>query len=190
MRMIVGAVLKALPALGLAIWICTRDPSIRAGPGMRLAAGLACGALGDFLLAAPGLFLAGMAAFFAQHALYVSVFFPEREMRAARLPWAAGLAIAACGLFAVLSPHLGALTWPVLIYSFALLAMAVTAVLRRPASLTVALGATLFFASDALLAVNRFVTRLPAAGVTVLATYYAGQLLIARGWVHDRASTQ
>ena len=185
--MVVAAVLKALPALGLAVWIWTRAGP---GPGRRLAAGLALGALGDFLLASPALFLAGMGAFFAQHALYVSVFFAEREMRAARLPWAGGLTAAAVALFAVLLPHLGALTWPVLVYSLALLAMAVTATLRRPAALTVGIGATLFFASDALLAINRFVTRLPAAGILILATYYAGQFFIARGWLKDRASAR
>jgi uncharacterized membrane protein YhhN len=184
--MMVGAVLKALPVLGLAIWVWTR---VAGGPGRRLAAGLALGALGDFLLTSPALFLAGMAAFFAQHALYVSVFLPERELRAGRLPWAAGLVLAAIALVAVLLPHLGGLTWPVLVYSLALLAMAVTAVLRRPPALTVALGATLFFASDALLAVNRFVARFPAACLAILATYYAGQFLIARGWLKDREGT-
>jgi uncharacterized membrane protein YhhN len=187
--MAIGAVLKALPVLGLAVWIWTRGPAVRAGPGNRLAAGLALGALGDFLLASPTLFLAGMAAFFAQHALYISVFFPERELRAARVPWVAALVLAAIALFAVLLPHLGALTWPVFIYSLALLAMAVTAVLRRSSALTVAIGATLFFASDAFLAFNRFVTRLPAAGLVILATYYAGQFLIAYGWVTDRKGT-
>lgn len=181
--MMIGAVLKALPVLGLAAWLWTR---VRTGPGPRLAAGMALGALGDFLLASPALFLAGMAAFFAQHALYISVFLPECELRPARLPWVLALVLAACGLFAVLFPHLGALTWPVLIYSLALLAMAVTATLRRSPALTVAFGATLFFASDAVLAFNRFVTRLPAAGIAILGTYYAGQLLIARGWVADR----
>jgi uncharacterized membrane protein YhhN len=182
--MMVGAILKALPVLGLALWIWTRGPAL--GAGGRLAAGLALGALGDFLLAAPGLFLLGMAAFFTQHALYISVFLPELKLRRARLPWVGGLVLAACALVAILWPHLGALAWPVLIYSLALLAMAVTATLRRSPALAVALGATLFFVSDALLAFNRFVSRLPAAGIVILATYYAGQFLIARGWLADR----
>jgi uncharacterized membrane protein YhhN len=180
--MMLGALLKALPALGLAIWVWTR---VHGGPGRRLALGLAFGALGDFVLARPGLFLAGMAAFFAQHALYISVFLPEVKPRASRLIWAGALVAAACALIAVLWPHLGPLAWPVLVYSLALTAMAVTAVLRRPESVVVALGATIFFASDALLAVNRFATRLPAAGLLVLATYYLGQLLISKGSISD-----
>ena len=40
------------------------------------------------------------------------------------------------------------------------------------------IGAVLFVFSDAVLAINRFVTPVPDAGVLIMATYYAAQLLI------------
>ncbi|WP_341890481.1 lysoplasmalogenase family protein, partial [Variovorax sp. YR752] len=44
----------------------------------------------------------------------------------------------------------------------------------------VAVGACFFMLSDALLAINRFVSPLPLASLWVLATYYAAQMLIVR----------
>ena len=61
-------------------------------------------------------------------------------------------------------------------------------VLRNPASLLVAAGASLFMLSDSLLAINRFVQPLPWAAVGVLATYYAAQALILHGFLR-RADT-
>ncbi|MNT94679.1 YhhN-like protein [compost metagenome] len=56
------------------------------------------------------------------------------------------------------------------------------AVLRSsdPAALWVAVGACFFMLSDALLAINRFVSPLPLASLWVLSTYYAAQMLIVR----------
>ena len=52
-----------------------------------------------------------------------------------------------------------------------------------PAALRVSLGAALFFASDALLAWNRFVQPLPAARLKVRILYHLGQGLLAWGLV-------
>jgi alkylglycerol monooxygenase len=51
--------------------------------------------------------------------------------------------------------------------------------LRDRASVSVAIGAVFFMASDSLLAINRFAAPLPMAQFFVLATYYVAQLLIA-----------
>ena len=52
---------------------------------------------------------------------------------------------------------------------------------RDRASVLVAAGAIAFVASDTLLALNRFVSPLPASAVWVLSTYYAAQCLIIGG---------
>ena len=51
------------------------------------------------------------------------------------------------------------------------------------------IGAAFFMLSDALLAINRFVTPLPWAALGVLGTYFTAQVLIARGCVAGRLST-
>ncbi len=45
----------------------------------------------------------------------------------------------------------------------------------------VALGATVFVASDAILAVNRFVRPVPGARLSLIVTYQVGQALITAG---------
>jgi alkylglycerol monooxygenase len=51
-------------------------------------------------------------------------------------------------------------------------------VLRDAPSIAVALGAGIFMLSDSLIAIDRFVTPIPLAGLWVLSTYYAAQILI------------
>ena len=51
----------------------------------------------------------------------------------------------------------------------------------------VAVGALFFLASDATLAINRFVTPLPHAAVWVLGSYYAAQCFLVMGWLRGQA---
>ncbi len=53
-------------------------------------------------------------------------------------------------------------------------------VLKDAASRWVAVAACIFMLSDACIAINKFVTPLPLAGLWILVTYYTAQLLIAR----------
>ena len=74
---------------------------------------------------------------------------------------------------------------PVALYVGVIALMAAQAIgrataLRNRGAVGLALGAGFFMLSDALLAVNRFVTPLPMAQLGVLATYYAAQILIVR----------
>ncbi len=50
------------------------------------------------------------------------------------------------------------------------------------------IGGALFMASDTVLAVNRFAMPIPAAGLWILATYWAAQWLIA-SWLKPAAPT-
>jgi uncharacterized membrane protein YhhN len=75
---------------------------------------------------------------------------------------------------------------PVAAYVLVIAAMAAQAWGRAKqlgiaASLWVALGSSVFMLSDTLLAVDKFVSPLPYAGLWVLATYYVAQGLIVRG---------
>jgi uncharacterized membrane protein YhhN len=80
-----------------------------------------------------------------------------------------------------------ALRIPVGVYVMVIACMAAQAIGRAamlrdadPSALWVAMGACFFMLSDALLAVDRFVSPLPLAALWVLATYYAAQILIVR----------
>ena len=72
-----------------------------------------------------------------------------------------------------------ALSVPVAVYTAAIGAMLVCAWFTGEPLL--ALGATIFVASDATLSVDRFVRPLPRAHLLVMVTYHLGQALIVAG---------
>ncbi len=188
----------ALPALVFAfkplttVLILARAwPRGRATPQARrwVLAGLALSLVGDIALLWPQQgFLPGLVAFLLAHACYLVAF--TRGVRFAARPLAfAAYALVAGGVLWQLWPSVpGALRAPVAVYVIALAAMAAqAAVVWRVARGTadealarrLALGGALFLCSDALLAINKFAAPLPAAGLWILATYWAAQWLIA-----------
>lgn len=142
------------------------------------AAALLLGSLGDALLElGPHLFVAGLAAFLCGHLVY-SVCFARTGTRRPPVMAVAPVVLLAAAFTAWLWPHLGALRIPVMLYIAAISVMAATSFRLAGA---VSAGALLFLLSDSLLAANRFVAPLPAAGFAIWLTYYAGQALIAVG---------
>jgi uncharacterized membrane protein YhhN len=165
-----------------------------------LIAGLSFSAIGDFLLAAnklgsldePRLFLAGLVSFLVAHLCYITLFAPNIARR--KLPqfrrFSIVLVVAAFWfLLSRLWPSLGTMRLPVLLYALALSAMCITAQLSHFSS-AVALGALLFFASDAMLALSHFGHHFSGSHPLIWSTYYAAQFLICTGVVsamRDRA---
>ena len=160
-------------------------------------AGLWFSLLGDVALMWPQRgFVPGLVAFLIAHVLYVVAF--TREHRFAAQPAAlAAYALIAGTILAFLWGDIPAgLRIPVAAYVFALTAMAAqTAVVglraegddvRRARGLMI--GGALFMVSDTVLAVNRFAMPIPAAGLWILATYWAAQWLIA-AWLKPAAPT-
>jgi uncharacterized membrane protein YhhN len=89
------------------------------------------------------------------------------------------------GFGVLLYPWLGALRIPVFAYAAVLVVMNVFALNRYGKVSTVnfweVMGGALFFTlSDSLLAVNKFVTPLPLAGIWIMITYAVAQYLITR----------
>lgn len=204
-----GALATATSALGLREWHLLAKPAAmvfalaavaataaaaRGGAGTQprvglllLAAALLASLAGDVFLMLRGLFLPGLVSFLLAHLFYIALF-----RRGA--PWfghrAALLATLAAGaaMYAVLwqGGLPAALRLPVAAYVLVIALMTAQAwarhrVLGGGAALQVALGACCFMASDALLALNRFVTPLPWSSLWVLSTYYAAQGLIVHG---------
>ncbi|WP_425390127.1 lysoplasmalogenase [Ekhidna sp.] len=88
-------------------------------------------------------------------------------------------------LFYLLLPA-GDFTLPIVIYGLVIMTMAIMARLREgntsQESYRLALyGSILFVLSDSILAVNAFHTSIPYAGVFIMSTYCAAQLLLVKG---------
>ena len=146
-----------------------------------LQAALLASAAGDLLLEAD-LQLAGIAAFAAAHACYLAVFLPHSAERSWRV-LAAYTALWAA-LIAVLAPGLGSQRVPVAVYALLLTATAIASRWHNPRS---GLGGTLFFISDALIALRMAGRDFPGRGALVMSSYAVGQYLLTSGATASRA---
>ena len=154
--------------------------------GVWLLVALGFGLLGDIALLSDSLprFKAGVWAFLAGHLAYLVCF----AYLGLTVPWWswAGLAVLAAALFAtrdvVPASHRltgRALSVPVAVYSAVIGAMLVLAWFTGEP--LVAIGASIFVASDATLSVDRFVRPIPHARLVLIVTYHVGQALIVAG---------
>ena len=148
--------------------------------------------LGDVLLMGEGLFVPGLVAFLLAHLSYLQLFRQDAPWLLSRLALAVCLSAAAV-IFVGLDQNglPRELRVPVAAYVWVIATMAAQAWGRAKhlfsaASLWVAWGSVSFMLSDTLLALDKFVSPLPYAGLWVLATYYLAQGLIVRG-ISNRA---
>jgi uncharacterized membrane protein YhhN len=162
----------------------TDTPSVR----RFVLAGLWLSLVGDVALLWPQQgFVPGLVAFLIAHVLYIVAFTREHRFAAQPAALAAYALIAATILALLWGTIPPALRIPVAAYVLALTLMAAQSAViglgaqgddvRRARGLM--LGGALFMASDTVLAVNRFALPVPAAGLWILATYWAAQWLIA-----------
>jgi len=182
-RRALAAVTKAIPILLLAVLAWTTG-----GAYARLvAAGLACSAVGDVCLLSEERFVPGLASFLVGHCFYLAAFAGTGPGLVPDWRWGIVLALLSGGLLAVLWGALpAALRGPVTVYVGVIAAMAFAATSRAatpgtpaPSGVLAATGALWFLASDAILALDRFVRPLPRAHAWVMLTYYAAQTCIA-----------
>jgi uncharacterized membrane protein YhhN len=143
-------------------------------------AALVCSLVGDVLLMLPqDLFVPGLAAFLVGHVFYVVGFWTHG-------PAAAAVAVAVVVVIAVVAPlgrriliALGntgepaGLRGAVSAYMVVISVMLVTAL--ASGNFVAAAGATLFVASDSMIAWDRFVGRFSWAPVAIMVTYHLGQ---------------
>lgn len=160
--------------------------SFASDPYARLIAiGLIFCLFGDILLVLPhDRFLFGLGAFLIGLLFYALAFRSGAAGQGFPLVMLALAVIAALILRYLWSGLSSALQLPVALYVGTITLMAALAVGRAlrelsPGTLLAAIGAVLFMASDATLAVNRFRRPFRLAPAAVLGTYFAAQLLIA-----------
>lgn len=168
------ATLVALIAVAAAV--DPTDPRIRAW----MLAGLVLSLAGDvFLLFEERWFVFGLASFLLGHIAYVVglQLAPTSAVGSVVGLAVVAIAIATIGRRIVAAVRAGPhpeLTGPVLVYLVVISAMVVSAFGTLAAAAVV--GATLFYASDATLAWNRFVQPLRYGGLAVMVTYHLGQI--------------
>jgi len=155
-------------------------------PGRWLLLALGFGLLGDVALLGDSLtrFRAGVAAFLVGHLAYLVCF---ATLGLPRPAWSWAVLLVLLASFVATREVLpathrldgAALSVPVAVYTAAIGAMLVCAWFTG--EWLVALGATVFVASDATLSVDRFVRPIPRAHLVVMVTYHLGQALIVAG---------
>jgi uncharacterized membrane protein YhhN len=152
--------------------------------------GLAFSAFGDLVLdvrrigslGPVQLFILGLFSFLVAHILYFSLFVTNRSRgtSALRLATCVALFLAAVITMSRIWPNLAEMRVPVVAYSLALTAMAISAQWSRFGA-RVAIGALFFFASDTMLALSLFGHPFTGSRTVVWVTYYVAQALIATG---------
>lgn len=164
-----------------------RSGRLPGGAALWLGLALTGSLAGDVFLMLEGRFIPGLVAFLLAHLAYIVLF------RQSTRWWPMRPVLVGCLGYAVLMVAVlwagglpAGLRGPVAVYALVIALMAAQAIgrawtLRDRGSVLVAVGAIAFLASDTLLALNRFVSPLPASAVWVLSTYYAAQCLIVGG---------
>lgn len=176
--------LKMTPALAMALEVFRQ----RRRTAWPLVAGLALHAVGDGLLnLGSDYLLAGMAAFFLGHLGYIAAFLPQRyplaQLPARRRAAIAALTLAMISLTIYIWPMLrGPLSIASPIYSLALTAMAVAALLGHWHGPWVVVGALLFVLSDVVLGLKLFAGQETLAPV-IWPAYAAAQILMPLGYL-------
>ena len=189
---------SAMVALLLWLWLNTMGPGYGWIPVFGwgwFAVGLWFSLCGDLLLMLPEvLFVEGLIAFLLGHIAYIvglnrggllpieAVLLVPLALSGGWLAWRVTAALKATGR--------GKLRVPVVVYTTVISLMVVSALtmLFRPnvptgAALLMALGAVLFFVSDAFLAWNRFVAPVRGGKIIVIVAYHLGQMALIAGVV-------
>jgi uncharacterized membrane protein YhhN len=143
-----------------------------------------------FLMQERDLLLAGLASFFAAHVAYI-VAFAGPPLTPYSVFLGTSLVLVSGPLYLAIRQGLRRkgkpeLVTPVLLYVFVISTMVITAFTApgadgwsRGSIIAAAVGALLFYTSDALIGLSRFVRELPWAPLAIMVTYHLGQMGLA-----------
>ncbi|HAS44877.1 MAG TPA: lysoplasmalogenase [Microscillaceae bacterium] len=139
-------------------------------------------------------FVVGLGNFLIAHIFYVlayhrSVALSQKQGYITKKPlWILPFLLVGVGLYGYLFPSLKDLAIPVAVYATTIVLMGIFALNRKGTTSTLSyqyifFGALLFIVSDSCIAINKFVTPLPQAGLIIMVTYIAAQYMIVKGSV-------
>jgi len=141
-------------------------------------------------------FMLGLGAFLIAHLFYIAAFYLDstNKMEVQQryiLPIFMVFGFFCLSYYYMLRPYLGSMHIPVLVYSFVITMMGITAALRYGKTNLksfnwVLIGAILFIVSDAILAYNKFVERMEIGDLLVMTTYMLAQFFITIGTVERK----
>lgn len=186
---------KPLIILGLALYFYQITKPISSTLlAKSILGGLIFSLIGDILLLWDNLFMYGIGAFLIAHVCYIIGFkvaqkAPESILNVnfvktffINLP----IYFVAAFVFYMINPNLGVLKIPVIVYIIAIVSMLTTARERynkcnKASFWQVFIGASLFFISDGLIALDKFYQAIPDADLMIMGTYAIAQLMIVMG---------
>ena len=140
-------------------------------------------------------FIIGLISFLISHVFYIIAYRqhqyeePSDSLQGVqKLRAAFPIVLAGTGLVVILYPILGDLKFPVVVYALVLVVMALNGLFRLGRTNTISfwfvfVGAMFFMVSDSFLAINKFLTPLPYAGLLIMSTYISAQFLIIEGLI-------
>lgn len=134
-------------------------------------------------------FMLGLFSFLLAHLFYIILFLHIKKSQQPQRSWNAWIIVAlllyVTLFFYLLSPNLGELKIPVVIYAIVLSSMLISAMhafrFTNDTGRWVIGGAFLFVISDSLLAINKFYAPYAFAGLAIMSTYALAQFLIITG---------
>lgn len=189
-----NAILKWLAIISLATFVWQQRQSWQEA---LLVVALCCHSVGDVLLDwdRTRLFLPAVGAFMVGHVLYLITFWPNL-MALSSLPFAKKILAGTIVLYGIamamlIIPHLPKnLLTAVVVYMIVILTMTLVLTSANYRNPWLILGAVLYVISDSLIALNTFVRPLGMFVQLIWPLYYAGQLLIALGFLNRYAPTE
>ena len=135
-------------------------------------------------------FLLGLSSFLLAHIFYIVFFhFTRVGEKVKGNPWLLLVVVIYYAvLINLLSPYLGDMKIPVLVYGIVIsfmfmLAMHMLFIKNKTAGKWMMFGALLFVVSDSVLAINKFYQSFEGAGIIIMLTYGLAQLFIVEGAV-------
>ncbi len=130
-------------------------------------------------------FVPGLGFFLVAQITYAVTFYRDFKLQKSRIPIAAILVIYAIVMAIIMTPSLEEMALPVYVYLTVITVMGVFAAFRDSPNKLVLYGAALFIISDSILAVDKFLTTIPAVDYLVMVTYYLAQFLIVYGYLNQ-----
>lgn len=175
---------KPLLMVTLLLWLLAASPARRSESTVLTSVALVCSLGGDVAIREN--FILGLLCFLLAHLVYLPLMWRSFSGRIPR--WSVLYAVWFVVFLVVLTPYLGDLFVPVLIYGAVLLSMAATA---SRGGVRLAFGGGLFALSDTVLALNRFLPELaiPLPSLLIMTTYISAQALIVAAVLRSQRSS-